>query len=263
MGQVGLRISSRRLWCAPSTNTRERKRMVRLLIEDITLNRGDHIRADIRFRGGSVQSITLPRRGVAISSPCETAGHSALAFLSRATRITPARRLVHARRSGRSRCRSGRSRCRSGCPRWTDLAVHDGPFSAGLSRRTIRPANRVVTAAPIRAKPAERARRSTSVPPPEDVGSQALLSVLLLQGLPPEGRGELEDAASGPGLQEAEQVSEVGPGLDAVELAAGRVRVRGVGRADGAAHRVPRGHGARRPSGWSVSRPAGCRSAPG
>lgn len=49
-----------RLWCAPSTNTRERKRMVRLLIEDITLNRGDHIRADIRFRGGSVQSVTLP-----------------------------------------------------------------------------------------------------------------------------------------------------------------------------------------------------------
>ena len=50
---------------------------------------------------------------------------------------------------------------------------------------------------------------------PEDVGGQALLSVLLLQGLLPEGRGELEDATSGPGRQEAEEVAEVGPGLAA------------------------------------------------
>jgi len=56
---------------------------------------------------------------------------------------------------------------------------------------------------------------------PEDVGGQALLSVLLLQGLLPEGRGELEDAAGGPGRQEAEQVAQIGPWLDAVELAAG------------------------------------------
>lgn len=48
------------LWSAPSTNPRERKRMVRLLIEDVTLNRGDQIRADIRFRGGSTESMTLP-----------------------------------------------------------------------------------------------------------------------------------------------------------------------------------------------------------
>ncbi len=53
---------------------------------------------------------------------------------------------------------------------------------------------------------------------PEDVGGQALLSVLLLEGLLPEGRGELEDAALRPGLQEAQEVAEVGPGLDAVEL---------------------------------------------
>lgn len=54
----------------------------------------------------------------------------------------------------------------------------------------------------------------------EDVGGQALLSVLLLQGLLPEGGGELEDAALGPGRQEAQQVADIGPGLDAVELAA-------------------------------------------
>lgn len=56
---------------------------------------------------------------------------------------------------------------------------------------------------------------------PEDVGGQALLSVLLLQGLLPGGWGELEDAALGPGRQEAQQVAEVGPGLNAVELAVG------------------------------------------
>ena len=54
----------------------------------------------------------------------------------------------------------------------------------------------------------------------EDVGGEALLSVLLLGGLLPEGRSELEEPALGPGWEEAEEVAEVGPGLDAVELAA-------------------------------------------
>lgn len=48
------------LWNDPSTSARERKRMVRLLIEDVTLSRSDHIRADIRFRGGVTKSVTLP-----------------------------------------------------------------------------------------------------------------------------------------------------------------------------------------------------------
>jgi DNA invertase Pin-like site-specific DNA recombinase len=48
------------LWGASSTSTRERKRMVRLLIEDVTLNRDDHVHADIRFRGGSTKSVALP-----------------------------------------------------------------------------------------------------------------------------------------------------------------------------------------------------------
>src|SRR6185503_17370169 len=55
---------------------------------------------------------------------------------------------------------------------------------------------------------------------PEDVGVEPLLSVLVLEGLlPGEGR-ELEDAAGGPTRQEAEEVSEVGPGFDVVELTA-------------------------------------------
>lgn len=40
----------------------------------------------------------------------------------------------------------------------------------------------------------------------EDVGGEALLSVLLLGGLLPEGRSELEDPALGPGGEEAEEV---------------------------------------------------------
>ena len=40
----------------------------------------------------------------------------------------------------------------------------------------------------------------------KDVGGEALLSVLLLEGLLPEGRRELEDAAHGPGGEQAEEV---------------------------------------------------------
>lgn len=51
-----------RLWQAPSTTFREKKRIVRLLIEDVTLTRTDtSIEARIRFRGGTTHSLTLPR----------------------------------------------------------------------------------------------------------------------------------------------------------------------------------------------------------
>ncbi len=50
-----------RLWHDPKTPQRERKRMVRLLIEDVTLVKEDQITVHIRFRGGATKSITLPR----------------------------------------------------------------------------------------------------------------------------------------------------------------------------------------------------------
>lgn len=50
-----------RLWNEPSTPQRERKRMVRLLIEDVTLVKKDQIVVHIRFRGGATKSITLQR----------------------------------------------------------------------------------------------------------------------------------------------------------------------------------------------------------
>lgn len=49
-----------RLWADPATPQRERKRMVRLLIEDVTLLRGDEIVAHVRFRGGAVRTLHLP-----------------------------------------------------------------------------------------------------------------------------------------------------------------------------------------------------------
>ena len=48
------------LWSDPRTPSRERKQMVRLLIEDITLDRAHEISAHIRFKGGTTQSMTLP-----------------------------------------------------------------------------------------------------------------------------------------------------------------------------------------------------------
>ena len=50
-----------RLWKNPRTPHRERKRMVRLLIDDVTLLRGDELTVHVRFRGGATRSLTLPR----------------------------------------------------------------------------------------------------------------------------------------------------------------------------------------------------------
>ncbi|MDE0447134.1 MAG: recombinase family protein [Spirochaetaceae bacterium] len=49
-----------RLWNDPKTAHRERKRMVRLLIDDVTLTRAAEIAVGIRFRGGATQSMILP-----------------------------------------------------------------------------------------------------------------------------------------------------------------------------------------------------------
>jgi DNA invertase Pin-like site-specific DNA recombinase len=50
-----------RLWRDSATPHRERKRMVRLLLEDVTLLKADEVVAQIRFRGGATHTIRLPR----------------------------------------------------------------------------------------------------------------------------------------------------------------------------------------------------------
>jgi DNA invertase Pin-like site-specific DNA recombinase len=49
-----------RLWRDPSTPQRDRKRMVRLLLDDVTLLRTDMLVAHLRFRGGATHSLQLP-----------------------------------------------------------------------------------------------------------------------------------------------------------------------------------------------------------
>ena len=51
-----------RLWNDPGTPNRERKRMVRLLIEDITIRKGEQIQLNIHFRGGRIQTLMLRDR---------------------------------------------------------------------------------------------------------------------------------------------------------------------------------------------------------
>lgn len=48
------------LWSDPATPQRERKRITRLLIEDVTINKTDQIHLHVRFRGGQTTTLTLP-----------------------------------------------------------------------------------------------------------------------------------------------------------------------------------------------------------
>jgi uncharacterized protein YndB with AHSA1/START domain len=49
----------RQFWNDPTTTLRQRKRAVRLLIEDVTVHKTDHIVAHIRFKGGATQTISV------------------------------------------------------------------------------------------------------------------------------------------------------------------------------------------------------------
>ena len=50
-----------RLWHDAATPDRERKRMLRLIIEDVTLVKGKELVVHVRFRGGATRTLTLPR----------------------------------------------------------------------------------------------------------------------------------------------------------------------------------------------------------
>jgi hypothetical protein len=49
-----------RLWQDPKTPDREKKRMVRLLLEDVTLLKREQILVHVRFKGGVLKSLSLP-----------------------------------------------------------------------------------------------------------------------------------------------------------------------------------------------------------
>jgi hypothetical protein len=50
-----------KLWNDPATPARERKRIARLLIEDVTLTKTDQVHLHVRFRGGQTTSLTIPK----------------------------------------------------------------------------------------------------------------------------------------------------------------------------------------------------------
>jgi len=50
-----------KLWNDPRTSQRERKRMLRLLIEDVTLIKNEAISVHVRFKGGAAKSLQLPK----------------------------------------------------------------------------------------------------------------------------------------------------------------------------------------------------------
>ncbi|MCL6448895.1 MAG: recombinase family protein [Armatimonadetes bacterium] len=55
-----LAVDFPRLWQDPRTPDRERKRMARLLIEDVTLIKEEMYTVHVRFRGGALRTIRLP-----------------------------------------------------------------------------------------------------------------------------------------------------------------------------------------------------------
>jgi len=48
------------VWRNPNTPDRERKRLVRLILDDVTLIRNDQIIAHVRFKGGITKTLTVP-----------------------------------------------------------------------------------------------------------------------------------------------------------------------------------------------------------
>lgn len=49
-----------RFWQDPRTADRDRKRIVRLVIEDVTVRKGEQMSAQIRFKGGATQTLQVP-----------------------------------------------------------------------------------------------------------------------------------------------------------------------------------------------------------
>jgi hypothetical protein len=57
---LDLSASFPRLWSDPQTPDRERKRLARLMLEDVTLTKGVEITAHVHFKGGLNQTTTIP-----------------------------------------------------------------------------------------------------------------------------------------------------------------------------------------------------------
>jgi DNA invertase Pin-like site-specific DNA recombinase len=57
---LALAVDFPRVWSDSELPYRERKRMVRLLLEDVTLRKEDKLIVEVRYKGGALKSLTLP-----------------------------------------------------------------------------------------------------------------------------------------------------------------------------------------------------------
>jgi hypothetical protein len=67
---IALATDFPKLWNDPATPQRERKRMIRLLLDDVTLIRDQQITAHVRLKGGQTHTLTLPRPRPATELRC-------------------------------------------------------------------------------------------------------------------------------------------------------------------------------------------------
>ena len=81
------------LWSNPHTPQRDRKRMVRLLVDDVTLHKTDRIHLHVRFRGGQTTSLTVAIPPTVLAGPPNPPRHR--------RRARPAPRHPHRRRDRR------------------------------------------------------------------------------------------------------------------------------------------------------------------
>lgn len=57
---LGLAADFPKVWQDPNLPNRERKRIVRLLLEDVTLRKADKLMVQVRFKGGALRTLELP-----------------------------------------------------------------------------------------------------------------------------------------------------------------------------------------------------------
>ena len=96
-----------RLWNDPATPNREKKRMIRLLIEDVTLTRhGDRAHAGVRLRGGATRELDVSLQAAIIrpSFPPRSSPKSASCCTTTQTSKSPTSSInVDEREAGASR----------------------------------------------------------------------------------------------------------------------------------------------------------------
>lgn len=134
-----------RVWNDPTVEPRERKRILRLLIEDVTLIKGEMIQVHVRLRGGATRTLTLakplPIAQIRKTKPEVVAEINALLdhycdrevaeILNRRGRRTwqnepfSLKKIAHIRQAFNLKCRYSRLRAR-GLLTATEMSVHHG-----------------------------------------------------------------------------------------------------------------------------------------